>query len=98
MGFSHQRARTRRPTRRTSSPTRCRTQLRMLRSRMPTQTASRSKAEQAYAWIREKIRTREYEPGYRLVLSTIADALQVSVVPVREAIRQLRPEERRVGK
>src|SRR5699024_6000930 len=45
---------------------------------------------------------REYEPGYRLVLSTIADALQVSVVPVREAIRQLEAEglvtyERNVG-
>lgn len=69
---------------------------------MPTQTASRSKAEQAYAWIREKIRTREYEPGYRLVLSTIAEALEVSVVPVREAIRQLEAEglvtyERNVG-
>ena len=56
---------------------------------MTTRLSNQSKAEQAYAWIREKIRTREYEPGYRLVLSTIADALQVSVVPVRDAIRQL---------
>ena len=69
---------------------------------MITHLSNQSKAEQAYAWIREKIRTREYEPGYRLVLSTIADALQVSVVPVREAIRQLEAEglvtyERNVG-
>src|SRR5690625_412282 len=69
---------------------------------MTTHLSNQSKAEQAYAWIREKIRTREYEPGYRLVLSTIADALQVSVVPVREAIRQLEAEglvtyERNVG-
>ena len=69
---------------------------------MATQTISKSKAETAYAWIRERIRTREYEPGYRLVLSTIAEALEVSVVPVREAIRQLEAEglvtyERNVG-
>src|SRR5690625_4063274 len=69
---------------------------------MTPHLSNQSKAEQAYAWIREKIRTREYEPGYRLVLSTIADALQVSVVPVREAIRQLEAEglvtyERNVG-
>lgn len=69
---------------------------------MATQTNSKSKAETAYAWIRERIRTREYEPGYRLVLSTIAEALEVSVVPVREAIRQLEAEglvtyERNVG-
>lgn len=69
---------------------------------MATPTVSRSKAETAYQWIRERIRTREYEPGYRLVLSTIADALEFSVVPVREAIRQLEAEglvtyERNVG-
>ncbi|SRR5699024_1387936 len=69
---------------------------------MTARIANRSKAEHAYSWIREKIRTREYEPGYRLVLSTIAEALEVSVVPVREAIRQLEAEglvtyERNVG-
>lgn len=69
---------------------------------MTVQALNKSKAEKAYAWIREKIRTREYEPGYRLVLSTIAEALDVSVVPVREAIRQLEAEglvtyERNVG-
>lgn len=61
-----------------------------------------SKAEKSYGWLREKIRTREYEPGHRLVLSQIAEELDVSVVPVREAIRQLEAEglvtfERNIG-
>ncbi|WP_342319368.1 GntR family transcriptional regulator [Corynebacterium mayonis] len=51
-----------------------------------------SKSARAYDWIRERIRTREYEPGHRLVLSTIAEELDVSVVPVREAIRILEAE------
>ena len=68
----------------------------------PALPAGESKSQQAYSWISEKIRTREYEPGYRLVLATIADDLGVSVVPVREAIRQLEAEgmvtyERNVG-
>lgn len=65
-------------------------------------SAVQSKSQHAYAWISEKIRTREFEPGHRLVLSALADELQVSVVPVREAIRQLEAEgmvtyERNVG-
>lgn len=68
----------------------------------PATPVGESKSQQAYNWISEKIRTREYEPGYRLVLATIADDLGVSVVPVREAIRQLEAEgmvtyERNVG-
>ncbi|WP_412099804.1 GntR family transcriptional regulator [Corynebacterium aurimucosum] len=68
----------------------------------PVLTAGESKSQQAYNWISEKIRTREYEPGYRLVLAAIADDLGISVVPVREAIRQLEAEgmvtyERNVG-
>ncbi|WP_378144376.1 GntR family transcriptional regulator [Cnuibacter sp. UC19_7] len=64
--------------------------------------AAGSKSEQAYAWIRERIIAHEYQPGFRLVLQTIADALEVSVVPVREAIRRLEAEglvsfERNVG-
>lgn len=51
-----------------------------------------SKSELAYQWIRERIRTREFEPGHRLVLSAIASELNVSTVPVREAIRQLEAE------
>lgn len=65
-------------------------------------TAQLSKSQQAYEWISAKIRTREFEPGYRLVLSSLAEDIDVSVVPVREAIRQLEAEgyvtyERNVG-
>ncbi|WP_410661369.1 GntR family transcriptional regulator [Amycolatopsis sp. lyj-112] len=61
-----------------------------------------SKSELAYAWLREKIARHEYGPGYRLVLAEIAGALDMSVVPVREAIRRLEAErlvtfERNVG-
>lgn len=64
--------------------------------------ATASKSELAYAWLRERISRREYGPGYRLVLGSIADELGMSVVPVREAIRRLEAEnlvtfERNVG-
>ncbi|GAA3635667.1 GntR family transcriptional regulator [Microbacterium awajiense] len=72
---------------------------------MSTPTATTdvtSKSERAYAWIRERIARSEYGPGYRLVLGTIAEALDMSVVPVREAVRRLEAEglvtfERNVG-
>ncbi len=65
-------------------------------------TATVSKSRTAYEWIRERITRRDFTPGYRLVLGTIADELDMSVVPVREAIRQLEAEglvtfERNVG-
>lgn len=61
-----------------------------------------SKSQRTYEWIRERILSREFNPGYRLVLSSIASELQVSAVPVREAIRRLEAEglvefERNVG-
>ncbi|WP_347354880.1 GntR family transcriptional regulator [Intrasporangium sp.] len=61
-----------------------------------------SKSARAHAWIRQRIADRDFTPGYRLVLSTIASQLDMSVVPVREAIRQLEAEglvtfERNVG-
>lgn len=64
--------------------------------------AALSKSQQAYQWIRERIAGQEFTPGYRLVLGTIAAELEMSVVPVREAIRQLEAErlvtfERNVG-
>lgn len=63
---------------------------------------SLSKSQQAYSWLREQIVSHEFTPGYRLVLATIATELGMSVVPVREAIRQLEAEglvtfERNVG-
>lgn len=51
-----------------------------------------SKSQRAYAWIRERIEDGRYSAGYRLVLGAIAGELDMSVVPVREAIRQLEAE------
>lgn len=67
-----------------------------------SRTPGVSKSRSAYEWLRERITTRDFTPGYRLVLSTIATELDMSVVPVREAIRQLEAEglvtfERNVG-
>ncbi|MBF0816592.1 GntR family transcriptional regulator [Microbacterium paludicola] len=61
-----------------------------------------SKSQRAYEWLRERIQRREFGPGYRLVLGSVAQALDMSVVPVREAIRRLEAEglvefERNVG-
>ncbi len=57
-----------------------------------TPVATGSKSEVAYDWIRARIANHEYGPGYRLVLGTIATELDMSVVPVREAIRRLEAE------
>ncbi|MCI7550824.1 MAG: GntR family transcriptional regulator [Actinomycetaceae bacterium] len=48
-----------------------------------------STTELVYNQIREHIMDGRFTPGYRLVLSTLADEYDVSTVPVREAIRQL---------
>jgi DNA-binding GntR family transcriptional regulator len=63
---------------------------------------ARSKSQQAYHWIKERIASGAYGSGYRLVLASIASELGVSAVPVREAIRMLEAEglvtfERNVG-
>ena len=67
-----------------------------------TGTPAVGKPQRAYDWIRERIANLEFTPGYRLVLGTIAAELDMSVVPVREAIRRLEAEglvtyERNVG-
>lgn len=54
--------------------------------------AALSKSERAYRLIRERIDSGQYVPGYRLVLAPIAAELDMSVVPVREAIRRLEAE------
>lgn len=64
--------------------------------------STESKSEQAYRLIRGRIDEGQYVPGYRLVLAPIAKELDMSVVPVREAIRRLEAEqlvtfERNVG-
>lgn len=61
-----------------------------------------SKSQTAYRFIKDRIVGQEYTAGYRLVLGSIANELGMSVVPVREAIRQLEAEglvtfERNVG-
>ena len=61
-----------------------------------------SKSQQAYRWIRERIATGTFGPGYRLVLSALAAELSMSPVPVREAVNALTAEglvtfERHVG-
>ncbi len=48
-----------------------------------------SLSEQAEILIREKILSLEYEPGERLVVDKLADDLEVSRTPVREALRNL---------
>ena len=74
---------------------------------MPSEPANgeivtESKSELAYRFIKERIENGNYTPGFRLVLGQIAKQLEVSVVPVREAIRRLEAEgavtfERNVG-
>lgn len=51
-----------------------------------------SKSEMVYRELRERIVTGRYGTGYRLVLGQIAREAEVSVVPVREAIRRLEAE------
>jgi DNA-binding GntR family transcriptional regulator len=51
-----------------------------------------SKSQRAYQWIRDRITSGAYTPGYRLVLSALAGELSMSVVPVREAVRALTAE------
>ena len=58
-------------------------------------------SQRAYQWLRTD-RRPGVTPGYRLVLASIANDLDMSVVPVREAIRRLEAEglvmvERNIG-
>ena len=51
-----------------------------------------SKVELAYQLLRSRIAERVYEPGARLVMNQLAGDLEISPVPVREAIRRLEAE------
>ncbi len=69
---------------------------------MSTEHPAPGKSQAAYDWIKLRIARREYSPGYRLVLGSLAADLGMSVVPVREALRQLEAEglvtfERNIG-
>jgi DNA-binding GntR family transcriptional regulator/DNA-binding MarR family transcriptional regulator len=58
----------------------------------PGAGGSASKADWAYETLRQWITEGVYQPGDRLVLQQIARDLQISTVPVREAIRRLEAE------
>jgi len=49
----------------------------------------RSKNEIVYDVLRQAIIEGEYKPGTRLVIDELANVLEVSQIPIREAIRQL---------
>jgi len=51
-----------------------------------------SKQERTYAILRERILGGSYSPGHRLVIDQLARELEVSQMPVREAIRRLEAE------
>jgi DNA-binding GntR family transcriptional regulator len=51
-----------------------------------------SKQERTYTVLRGRILDGTYGPGYRLVIDAIARELEVSPMPVREAIRRLEAE------
>jgi DNA-binding GntR family transcriptional regulator len=51
-----------------------------------------SKLERVYGVIRERILSGEYGPGHRLVIDSLAEELEVSALPIREAIRRLEAE------
>lgn len=54
---------------------------------------SKSLHEQTYQALRDSILSGELAPGDRLIETQIAEQLQVSRTPIREAIRQLQREE-----
>lgn len=64
--------------------------------------APENKSQRVYRMLREAIISGDYSPGFRLVLSRLAEEYDVSTVPVREAVRQLEAQglvshERNVG-
>ncbi len=62
---------------------------------LSTKNLQRSKSlhEQTYQALRDSILSGELAPGDRLIETQIAEQLQVSRTPIREAIRQLQREE-----
>jgi DNA-binding GntR family transcriptional regulator len=51
-----------------------------------------TKQERVYRTLRERILDGVYGPGFRIVIDSLAEELQVSALPVREAIRRLEAE------
>ncbi|MGH2913931.1 MAG: GntR family transcriptional regulator [Solirubrobacteraceae bacterium] len=54
--------------------------------------ATKTKQQQVYELLRERIVNGVYGPGYRVVIDQLAPELGVSPLPVREAIRRLEAE------
>ena len=52
----------------------------------------RTKQEYVYAWLRDSILDGTLRPGERLVIDEIARRLEVSAIPVREALQLLQSE------
>ena len=63
---------------------------------IPSASAPRTLAEQAFTALHEGIVSGELKPGQRLRIEEFATALNMSHLPIREAIRQLEAE--RVGR
>src|SRR3954453_21689594 len=59
---------------------------------MRATAAAPNKHELAYRLIRERIEASVYQPGQRLVIDALARDLNMSQVPIREAIRRLQAE------
>jgi DNA-binding GntR family transcriptional regulator len=59
---------------------------------VPPSTRYRTKQEFVYRTLREAIMRCELEPGQRLVIDDLARALEVSAIPVREALQLLQSE------
>jgi DNA-binding GntR family transcriptional regulator len=53
---------------------------------------SRSKREAAYLWLRNGIIRGRLQPGDQLVIDDLARKLDVSTIPIREALQQLEAE------
>jgi DNA-binding GntR family transcriptional regulator len=58
----------------------------------PTEAGHRTKQEFAYRTLRNAIMQCELGPGERLIIDDLARRLQVSIIPVREAIQMLQSE------
>jgi DNA-binding GntR family transcriptional regulator len=53
----------------------------------------KTKAQQAYETLRQAIYAGEFPPGTPLVISSLATSLNVSEIPIREALQRLKHEE-----
>jgi DNA-binding GntR family transcriptional regulator len=56
---------------------------------MISETPKKIKKQEAYRYIKANILRGIYGPGYRIVIDRVAKELNLSTIPVREAIQQL---------